>query len=207
MAITPRPLRPADPSVCFALMAWDVPLTAFWSTVIAWSLFGIANLTLLFSVLTESWSLKYKSSIEKSKVRKALKLFHLPTTVLLKQTSGAVADTQFDEADAARNVNGVNGASTPAKKAADLPQQLIDAAKGFDEHAKFLMHGFHGDMPQNLKALMDAEHDPVKLQRIQLELGVSAAAEAHEARQEKFMLLLAAQAFSFRRSCSCIPTI
>lgn len=185
-------------------MAWDVPLTALWLTVIAWSLFGIANLTLLFSVLTESWSLKYKSSIEKSKVRKALKLFHLPAMGHLKQSASAVAGPRIDETEQA---NDANGASTPIRKAADLPQQLIDAAKGFDEHAKFLMHGFNGDMPQNLKALMDAEHDPVKLQRIQLELGVSAAAEAHEVGYRQPMTRLQLIHPANDRSCSCIPTM
>lgn len=42
------------------------------------------------------------------------------------------------------------------------------------------MHGQHGEVPVQLRALLDAEQDPVKLQRIQAEVGASASSEAKD---------------------------
>ena len=96
---------------------------------IAWALFGIACLTLLFSVLTETWSSKYKSSIEKSKVKQAIRKM---------QGSGirGPGDINID-VDLLKSREAENEIA-PGKDKSDMADTLLKAVKSFDEHAKYL---------------------------------------------------------------------
>ncbi|KAL7009352.1 Potassium channel [Cystobasidiomycetes sp. EMM_F5] len=122
------------------------------SFFVAWSLFGVANLTLLFSVLTESWSLKYKSSIEKSKVKRALKRFKVPGR------SGSVFAMPNDVAMPTEQP-----LTAQPLAPVDLVQRLADAAKGFDEHAKYFLDSLVDVADQVKQALLDKQDEIQKL--------------------------------------------
>ncbi|GAA94061.1 hypothetical protein E5Q_00708 [Mixia osmundae IAM 14324] len=95
---------------------------------ICWALLGIANLTLLFSILTESWGSVFQATVQNSGTSKIRRL-----------GENEVHDTE--EEDAHDDID-------------DLPDKITHAAKEFHEHANyFLKQG--SKPPEALQKLLD----------------------------------------------------
>ena len=52
-------------------------------------------------------------------------------------------------------LEGFGGTDEPVS-AEELPQKLMDAVKGFHEHARYFMFGRSGDTPESLRPLLEA---------------------------------------------------
>ncbi|SCZ97568.1 BZ3500_MvSof-1268-A1-R1_Chr4-3g07254 [Microbotryum saponariae] len=109
---------------------------------IAWALFGIANMTLTLSVVTESWSSRYKSTIIDGKRRRVLGRLRSMNTSADTSALRLLALDGFHHEDEI--------------EAKDLPTKLMDAIRGFQDHARYFMLGRMGDVPENLRQLFDA---------------------------------------------------
>ncbi|SGY76217.1 BQ5605_C005g03475 [Microbotryum silenes-dioicae] len=109
---------------------------------IAWALFGIANMTLTLSVVTESWSSRYKSTIIDGKRRRVL------GRLRNKNTSADTSALRLLALDGFHHEDEI--------EAKDLPTKLMEAIRGFQDHARYFMLGRMGDVPENLRQLFDA---------------------------------------------------
>lgn len=98
----------------------------------------------MISVLTESWSSRYKSSISEGKTKKVIRR--------LGKRSNKAHD---QSALKMLKLEGFGGTDEPIS-AEELPQKLMDAVKGFHEHARYFMFGRTGDTPESLRPLLDA---------------------------------------------------
>ncbi|KAH9809715.1 hypothetical protein DFH28DRAFT_904470 [Melampsora americana] len=116
---------------------------------IAWSLMGIASMTLLLSVLAEGWEAKYKRIINKKR-RFNSHNFRLIRSKLTSQEDLEVGTTQSQTGAPIPSVPAVNESSPE-----DLPQRLIDTARGFFSHAQYWMEGKTGDPPPALSGLLE----------------------------------------------------
>ncbi|ORY73112.1 hypothetical protein BCR35DRAFT_307383 [Leucosporidium creatinivorum] len=110
---------------------------------IAWALFGIANMTLTLSVVTETWSSRYKSSIIDGKTRRRM-----------RRVSRRGAES--GESNLLRLLALEGFKHEDEREAKDLPTKLMDAVKGFHEHARYFMLGRTGDPPEQYRNLVDA---------------------------------------------------
>ncbi|GAA5932762.1 hypothetical protein JCM10213_006324 [Rhodosporidiobolus nylandii] len=135
---------------------------------VCWSLLGIANMTLLISVLTESFSSRYKSTISEGRFRRTLKRV---TPVFggggggSNGTGGELAARSGNSGTAAELLasegfepmyGGVHGTNGGPLDPNELPQKVVETLKGFHSHARFFMLGRTGDTPPNLRFLLDA---------------------------------------------------
>ncbi|SCV69367.1 BQ2448_2387 [Microbotryum intermedium] len=109
---------------------------------IAWALFGIANMTLTLSVVTEAWSSRYKTSIIDGKRRRVL------GRLRNKNTSADTSALRLLALDGFHHEDEI--------EAKDLPTKLMEAIRGFQDHARYFMLGRMGDVPENLRQLFDA---------------------------------------------------
>ncbi|PLW43039.1 hypothetical protein PCANC_03766 [Puccinia coronata f. sp. avenae] len=108
------------------------------SFYIAWSLLGIGNMTLLLSVLTQAWEMRYKGAITKSRNRK-LALTREATAQLIDEVGNSPRCT------------------TKKPEGVDINQtldQLIGTAEEFLKHAQFWMNGKTGEAPALLTQMM-----------------------------------------------------
>lgn len=96
------------------------------------------------SVLTESWSSRYKSSISEGKTKRVMR--RLGKRNNKEHDQSALKMLQLE---------GFGGTDEPVR-ADELPQKLMDAVKGFHEHARYFMFGRTGDVPEGLRQLVDA---------------------------------------------------
>ncbi|KAL8286421.1 hypothetical protein RQP46_004438 [Phenoliferia psychrophenolica] len=85
---------------------------------VAWAILGIATMTLLLSVVTETWSSRYKSSITQSKVQRSMRRVRTRS-----EQSGAITAMKSLLA-----LEGVEDEDSIAPK--DLPGKLTEAVKG-----------------------------------------------------------------------------
>lgn len=124
---------------------------------IIWSLFGIGNMTLLLSVLTEAWGIKYKHAISKNKevkpsLEERISLQFLNSSHDLEERSSP--DPQVEDQQAltgSRDILNQSDSSTIEK----IPDGLVEAAQGFTQHAKYwMMMGKTGEAPASLAKLM-----------------------------------------------------
>lgn len=84
---------------------------------------GIATMTLVLSVVTESWAVHYRSTIEDAQIKKEFERSQ---------------DTGIDPLDLISGSAG-DGSSEVSDSAETLGEKLRDAAKGFHEHAKYFL--------------------------------------------------------------------
>ncbi|BGP42936.1 Potassium channel [Rhodotorula kratochvilovae] len=134
---------------------------------VAWSILGIASMTLLLSVITESWSARYKSSITDGRFKKALRRVRATSSGSGDDapTSREVSERLFAR-DGYAPLSG-EGDGPPAT-AEELPEKIVQALKGFHAHAKYFMApaaltplprpqlGRTGQPPSQLRALLAA---------------------------------------------------
>lgn len=116
---------------------------------IAWSLMGIASMTLLLSVLAEGWEAKYKRIINKKR-RITSHNFRL---IRNKVTSQEDLENGTNHPPTGPPVPSMT--TVIDSSAEDLPQRLIDTARGFFSHAQYWMEGKTGNPPPALSELMD----------------------------------------------------
>ncbi|EGG08551.1 uncharacterized protein MELLADRAFT_84751 [Melampsora larici-populina 98AG31] len=116
---------------------------------IAWSLMGIASMTLLLSVLAEGWEAKYKRIINKKR-RLNSHNFRLIRTKVTSQEDLENGPNQMQTVPLVPPIPVVLDSSPE-----DLPQRLIDTARGFFSHAQFWMEGKTGNPPPALSELME----------------------------------------------------
>ncbi|GAA5907431.1 hypothetical protein JCM6882_003860 [Rhodosporidiobolus microsporus] len=136
------------------------------SFFVAWALFGIFNMTLLISVLTESFSSRYKSTISSGRVKKALRRVkpsakrqaiidnELLATEGYHPLHGRVGDA-VPQGEGKKRRGGSSGKATPIPPE-ELPEKIVETIKGFHEHARYFMLGRTGVPPASLRFLLDA---------------------------------------------------
>ncbi|GAA5836717.1 hypothetical protein JCM9279_007635 [Rhodotorula babjevae] len=142
---------------------------------VAWSVFGIASMTLLLSVLTESWSARYKSSLTDGRFKKAYRR--------VKGQKGA-RDGESAQQISSRLLAGEEyeplsreGEGPPAT-VDDLPDKIVKALKGFHSHARYFMLGRNGHPPSELSALFAAAEDAPEGVDQLIQRGAASLAEA-----------------------------
>lgn len=85
-------------------------------------------MTLVLSVVTESWAVHYRSTIEDAQIKKEFERSQ---------------DTGIDPLDLISGSGGAGeGSSEGPDTAESLGEKLRDAAKGFHEHAKYFLVSF-----------------------------------------------------------------
>ncbi|GAA5824748.1 hypothetical protein JCM11251_005326 [Rhodosporidiobolus azoricus] len=131
-----------------------------------WAILGIFNMTLLISVLTESFSSRYKSTISSGRVKKALR--RVKPTAKRQQ----IIDNELLATAGYHPVQGQRGGEAAqasrrkdddrkSEKASpispqELPGRIVETVKGFHEHARYFMLGRTGLPPESLRFLYDA---------------------------------------------------
>ncbi|KAM0791088.1 hypothetical protein ACM66B_004379 [Microbotryomycetes sp. NB124-2] len=108
---------------------------------IAWSLLSVSVMTLLLSVVTETWSSRYRSTIADGSTRKKRN----------KRSRSQSADAAIAKLLATEGYN----AQDELMDAKDLPAKLTEAVRGFHDHARFFMLGRTGDPPERFRNLVD----------------------------------------------------
>jgi len=113
---------------------------------IAWSLLGIGNMTLLLSVLTQVWEMRYKRAITNSRQRK--QALSREATMQLNGVDGTANSSTYSPQQSEGGVADVN----------HTLDQLLSTAEEFLKHAQFWMNGKTGEAPARLTQMMkDAE--------------------------------------------------
>ncbi|GAA5968664.1 hypothetical protein JCM11641_007717 [Rhodosporidiobolus odoratus] len=170
---------------------------------VCWALLGIANMTLLISVLTESFSSRYQSTISTGRVKRAFRrapalgggtsgnsalAANLTGNPKLSTGScGAAAELLQSEGYLplcpSTTMGGGVGHLSEEKHLdpQELPEMVLRTLKGFHEHARFFMLGRTGDAPPSLRFLLDAaDSDELneKLERVLKGTGAASLADA-----------------------------
>lgn len=106
---------------------------------VVWALLGIANMTLLLSVLTDAWQARYKSSIKKGRFKRVIRRINRkksesPTAPARQEGSGV---TQL-LAEEGYVPLGAEGDGTPLAPE-ELPDKLVQTVRGFHAHARYFM--------------------------------------------------------------------
>ncbi|KAI5476225.1 hypothetical protein MNV49_007987 [Pseudohyphozyma bogoriensis] len=142
---------------------------------VAWAIFGIATMTLLLSVVTETWSSRYRSTITDSKVKR---------TIRRARTANEGGNARMQ---ALLALEGYKDEDTISVE--NLPTKIVEATRGFHEHARYFMHGRTGDAPARLQGLIDAtdEFDD-ELEKLKDEGGMAEAGAHGETRHFLFMV-------------------
>lgn len=113
---------------------------------IAWSLLGIGNMSLLLSVLTQAWEMRYKRAITKSRHRK--RALSREVTMQLNGVDGTANAPTYSAQQSEGGAADVN----------HTLDQLLSTAEEFLKHAQFWMNGKTGEAPARLTQMMkDAE--------------------------------------------------
>ncbi|GAA6046700.1 hypothetical protein JCM3770_003123 [Rhodotorula araucariae] len=157
---------------------------------VAWSILGIASMTLLLSVLTESWSARYKSSITDGRFKKALRRVQGSRSggADCAVTSREVRDRLFAR-DGYAPLN--DDGDGPPATAEELPEKIVQAIKGFHAHARYFMLGRTGQPPSQLRALLAmAEEADDGLDRLVEHGGASLAEAGAQGDTEHFLFLI-----------------
>ncbi|CAH7667120.1 hypothetical protein BY996DRAFT_4581032 [Phakopsora pachyrhizi] len=125
---------------------------------IAWLLFGIGNMTLLLSVLTELWKVKYKCAIGKRRRK----------NFLLRNKTLSRCETDAEEAKPADCELGIQSNTEPQNsldEVEDTLKRLVKTAKSFLSHAHYWMSSKTGEPPPELVKLMseieNADHHEI----------------------------------------------
>lgn len=174
---------------------------------IPWSIVGIGNMTLLFSVLSEGWSSRYKSNLQAGRVRRLVRqrmlfLKQAPKKTAISEKSDALARLLDSE--------GFKSVAEEPVPPAELPKKVADTVRGFHAHARYFMLGRTGDPPPQLQTLLDAVDDlDTKLDPI-FAAKASALAESTAGRDTKQYLFMLAYEREFDRviaSASQLSTV
>ncbi|GJN93158.1 hypothetical protein Rhopal_006205-T1 [Rhodotorula paludigena] len=145
---------------------------------VVWALLGIANMTLLLSVLTDAWQARYKSSIKKGRFKRVIRRINRkkresPTAPARQEGSGV---TQL-LAEEGYVPLGAEGDGTPLAPE-ELPDKLVQTVRGFHAHARYFMLGRTGDPPRQLGALLEAaEEGDLRLEQL-VKTGMDALADS-----------------------------
>lgn len=134
------------PSACRAGRAFFIP----------WSIVGIGNMTLLFSVLSEGWSSHYKSNLQAGRVRRLVR----QRMLFLKQAPKKSATSE--KPDVLARLLDSEGYKSVAEEPVppdELPKKVADTVRAFHAHARYFMLGRSGDPPPQLRTLLDAVDD------------------------------------------------
>ncbi|BGP34848.1 Potassium channel [Rhodotorula toruloides] len=117
---------------------------------VAWALLGVANMTLLLSVLTESWSSRYKSSIDDGRLKKTMRRLDL------RKKPDASGSTNPNSSSVSLLAS--EGYTVPSQPIPphELPEKIVETIKGFHKHARYFLLGRTGDPPPQLRFLLEA---------------------------------------------------
>ncbi|KAG0141474.1 hypothetical protein CROQUDRAFT_674099 [Cronartium quercuum f. sp. fusiforme G11] len=157
---------------------------------LAWSIMGIATMTLLLSVLAGGWENKYKSVINKKRKIKP-KIFKMGgsdpfTPVELEKGIDSPTGNRLGLTSCVPNINNLNPEI--------LPQRLTEAAREFSSHAKYWMEGKKGTPPDALTELMEQVQDLERIEDFK-EKGGLAKRMMSEDRQKMLFLVSYARTF------------
>ncbi|GAA5899619.1 hypothetical protein JCM8208_000606 [Rhodotorula glutinis] len=142
---------------------------------VAWSICGIASMTLLLSVLTESWSARYKSSLTDGRFKKAYRRVQgkkdgRDGESARQISADLLAKDGYEPLD--RDGDG------PPTTVDDLPDKIVKVLKGFHSHARYFMLGRNGHPPSELSALFAAAEDAPEGVDQLIQRGAASLAEA-----------------------------
>lgn len=119
---------------------------------IPWSIVGIGNMTLLFSVLSEAWSSRYKSSLQTGRMRRLVRRRML----FLKEGVKPHSEKQTNRDTLARLL-GTEGYQSVAREPVppeELPGKIVETIRSFHAHARYFMVSRETVMPHAFLALM-----------------------------------------------------
>ena len=119
--------------------------------------FGIGVMTILFSVLTEAFSSKYHASLHKSKGRLHKLAIKSGTPQTPNPDPEGFVSTNYRSA--ITPTAALMSAHPEGDVHPDLGKTLIEHARNFNEHAQYFLHGREGDVPEQLRALLELGHD------------------------------------------------
>ncbi|MBW0500732.1 hypothetical protein O181_040447 [Austropuccinia psidii MF-1] len=157
---------------------------------IAWALLGIGNMTLLLTVLTQVWELKYKRAISKSHHKK----IHCKETSTQQLNLAASKDNEeFYEHNENSNLN-----------IHDIPDLLVQAAEDFTKHSHFWMHGKSGEPPAGLLELLKEIEGVEDIDRITGKRGLVEHVASSQRRRELFLVSFAKSFDTLRQHASLV---
>ena len=172
------------------------PCSAGRAFFIPWSIVGIGNMTLLFSVLSEGWSSRYKSTVQAGRVRRLVR----QRMLFLKQAPKQSAKSEKSDVLARLlDSEGYKSVAEDPVPPEELPKKVADTVRAFHAHARYFMLGRSGDPPPQLRTLLDAVDDlDTQLDPI-FAAKASALAESTAGRDTKHYLFMLAYEREFDR--------
>ncbi|TKA52321.1 hypothetical protein B0A53_04789 [Rhodotorula sp. CCFEE 5036] len=163
---------------------------------IPWSIVGVGNMTLLFSILSEGWSSRYKSNLQAGRVRRLLR----QRMLFLKQApKKSMKSEKTDVLARLLDSEGYRSVAEEPVPPEELPKKVADTVRAFHAHARYFMLGRSGDPPPQLRTLLDAVDDlDTQLDPI-FAAKASALAESTAGRDTKHYLFMLAYEREFDR--------
>ncbi|KPV72618.1 uncharacterized protein RHOBADRAFT_55715 [Rhodotorula graminis WP1] len=147
---------------------------------VAWSIFGIASMTLLLSVLTESWSARYKSSLTDGRFKKAYRRVKGNKDGRRGESAQGISSRLLSK----------DGFEPLSRDGEGLPDKIVRVLKGFHSHARYFMLGRNGHPPSELSALFAAAEDaPDGVDQL-IQRGAASLAEASSQGDTEHFLFL-----------------
>lgn len=133
-------------------------------------------MTLTISVCTETWSTRFKSSIEDTQTRR-----------MMSRSGRKRRQTNLAKLLATEGFN-----EDEAVSVQDLPDKLMQAVRGFHDHARFYMLGSSGEPPERFRNLITAAGElDEELARAVEDGGLSGAADD----AKHFLFMVSASVF------------
>ncbi|GAA5984694.1 hypothetical protein JCM10908_003463 [Rhodotorula pacifica] len=171
---------------------------------IPWSIVGIGNMTLLFSVLSEAWSSRYKSKLQAGRVRRLVRRRMMPGSQAPKKVNGGngAGEEKKRKVDTLGQLLDMDGYKSVADQPVppeDLPGKIVETIRSFHAHARYFMLGRTGDPPPQLQVLLDAADDVDTQLETLLVAKTSALAESAASRDTKHYLFLLSYEREFDR--------
>lgn len=101
---------------------------------------GIATMTLLLSVITESWSYKYKSSMDDAKAIRTIRRATNKVSTLPSSLNNSRTPTQVGTKNESRQLLAIEGYTLEDNSEVEsFGEKIVGAIKGFSSHASYFM--------------------------------------------------------------------
>lgn len=101
---------------------------------------GIATMTLLLSVITESWSYKYKSSMDDAKAIRNIRRATIKVSTLPSSLNNSRTPTQIGTKNESSQLLAIEGYTLEDDSEVEsFGEKIVGAIKGFSSHASYFM--------------------------------------------------------------------
>ncbi|GAA5868527.1 hypothetical protein JCM3774_005417 [Rhodotorula dairenensis] len=166
---------------------------------VPWSIVGIGNMTLLYSVLSEAWSSRYKSNLQAGRVRRLIRGQKFVPKRQTRELGDTGTNGQKDALMRLLDTEAYKSVVEQPVAPEELPRKLVETVRAFHSHARYFMLGRTGDPPPELQVLLDAVDDmDTRLDAI-LAAKTSALAESAPGRDTKHYLFMISYEREFDR--------